>query len=107
MLGTLEPPREIRWSALRAELRAVYERSLTPIVLPGAVKLADVVRTVSQMLPEDGIVTNGAGNYAGFRAPLLRVQALPHAARADVGLHGLRSAGGDRCQAGRAQRGRS
>ncbi len=66
MLGTLEPPREIRWSALRAELRAVYERGLTPIVLPGAVKLADVVRTVSQMLPEDGIVTNGAGNYAAF-----------------------------------------
>ena len=36
------------------------------MLLPGAVKLADVVRTVSQMLPEDGIVTNGAGNYAAF-----------------------------------------
>jgi acetolactate synthase-1/2/3 large subunit len=28
--------------------------------------MAEVVRTVSQMLPDDGIVTNGAGNYAGF-----------------------------------------
>ena len=34
--------------------------------MPGSVKLAEVVRTVSQMLPEDGIVTNGAGNYAAF-----------------------------------------
>ena len=29
-------------------------------------KLADVVRTVSEVLPENGIVTNGAGNYAAF-----------------------------------------
>jgi acetolactate synthase-1/2/3 large subunit len=65
-LGSLQRPSEIRWSALRSELRAAYERSLTPTALPGAVKLADVVRTVSQILPEDGIVTNGAGNYAAF-----------------------------------------
>ena len=34
--------------------------------MPGAVKFAEVVRTVSEMLPENGIVTNGAGNYAAF-----------------------------------------
>jgi acetolactate synthase I/II/III large subunit len=66
MLARLEPPANIPWSEQRADLRATYERSLTPIALPGAVKLAEVVRTVSQMLPEDGIVTNGAGNYAAF-----------------------------------------
>jgi acetolactate synthase-1/2/3 large subunit len=66
LLATLEPPASMPWSGLRAELRASYEASLEPIALPGAVKLADVVRTVSQMLPEDGIVTNGAGNYAAF-----------------------------------------
>jgi len=65
-LGRIEPPASIAWSGLRAELRASYEKSLEPIALPGAVKLADVVRTVSRMLPEDGIVTNGAGNYAAF-----------------------------------------
>src|SRR5262245_13215081 len=54
MLGSLQAPAKIAWSALRAELRAAYEKSLTPIALPGAVKLADVVRGVSQMLPEDG-----------------------------------------------------
>ena len=28
--------------------------------------MADVMRTVSELLPENGIVTNGAGNYAAF-----------------------------------------
>jgi acetolactate synthase-1/2/3 large subunit len=65
-LGRLEPPARVAWSALRAELRAAYEKSLEPLPLPGNVKLAEVVRIVSRMLPEDGIVTNGAGNFAAF-----------------------------------------
>jgi acetolactate synthase-1/2/3 large subunit len=65
-LGRIEPPPSPPWSGMRAELRAGYEKSREPLALPGAVRLADVVRTVSSMLPEDGIVTNGAGNYAAF-----------------------------------------
>jgi acetolactate synthase-1/2/3 large subunit len=66
-LSRLEPHQgRIAWSGLRAELRAAYERSLVPVPLPGDVKLAEVVRTVSRMLPEDGFVTNGGGNYAAF-----------------------------------------
>ncbi len=65
-LGRLEPPARIPWGAQRAELRAAYEASLTPIPMPGAVKFPEVVRTVSELLPENGIVTNGAGNYAAF-----------------------------------------
>ena len=65
-LGRLEPPARIAWSGLRAELRAAYERSLQPVPLPGNVRLAEVVRTLSRMLPEDGILTNGAGNFAAF-----------------------------------------
>ena len=65
-LGRLEPPAKIGWAGLRAELRAAYEKSLEPVALPGKVKLAEVVRTVSKMLPEDGILANGAGNFAAF-----------------------------------------
>jgi acetolactate synthase-1/2/3 large subunit len=65
-LGRLEAPAGVAWSGSRAELRAGYERSLEPIALPGAVSFADVVRTVSRLLPEDGIVTNGAGNFSAF-----------------------------------------
>jgi acetolactate synthase I/II/III large subunit len=65
-LGRLEAPKSVAWSARRAELRSGYEKSLEPTPLPGAVKFADVVRSVSRMLPEDGIVTNGAGNFSAF-----------------------------------------
>ena len=65
-LGRLEPPAKIAWAGRRAELRAAYEQSLKPISLPGAVKMADVIRAVSELLPENGIVTNGAGNFAAF-----------------------------------------
>jgi acetolactate synthase-1/2/3 large subunit len=65
-LAKMEAPAAKPWSERRAELRTAYEKSLEPRVLPGAVKLPDVVRAVSRMLPDDGIVTNGAGNYAAF-----------------------------------------
>jgi acetolactate synthase-1/2/3 large subunit len=65
-LGRLEPPGRMAWGHRRAELRAAYEQTLQPIPLPGAVKMADVVRTVSELLPENGILTNGAGNFAAF-----------------------------------------
>jgi acetolactate synthase I/II/III large subunit len=65
-LADLSPPAKISWLDHRAALRAAYETSLQPVALPGAVKLADVVRTASALLPADTIVTNGAGNYAAF-----------------------------------------
>ena len=65
-LAGLQPPAKIAWSSRRAELRAAYEQSRQPIQLPGAEQMADVIRTVSELLPENGIVTNGAGNFAAF-----------------------------------------
>ena len=65
-LEQLTPPIERAWSALRKDARAAYEAFSTPIQTPGAVKLEQVVRQVSELLPEDAIVTNGAGNYTGF-----------------------------------------
>ncbi|AHB49216.1 thiamine pyrophosphate protein [Hyphomicrobium nitrativorans NL23] len=60
-------PRETesrRWGGYRLDLRAAYEASLAPRPTPGALKLEDVVTAVSTLLPENGIVTNGAGNYS-------------------------------------------
>ena len=65
-LGALKQPAAIGWSGRRAALRAAYEKTLEPIALPGAVKLAEVMRTLSELLPEDGILANGAGNFAAF-----------------------------------------
>jgi len=62
--GTATRARERPWSRFRSDLRAAYEASLVPRATPGAVKMEDVVATVSSLLPAGGIVTNGAGNYS-------------------------------------------
>ena len=65
-LARLKPPAKTRWSRLRRDLRAAYERSLKPLATAGAVRLEEVIAALSRELPDDAIVTNGAGNYAGF-----------------------------------------
>lgn len=66
LLGRLPTPVAKPWSAHRAALRQSYLGYIAPVATPGLVRLEEVVKTVSDMLPEDGIVTNGAGNYAAF-----------------------------------------
>jgi len=52
------------WSRFRSDLRAAYDASLVPRATPGALRMEDVVSTVSALLPESGLITNGAGNYS-------------------------------------------
>jgi acetolactate synthase-1/2/3 large subunit len=65
-LARMKPPPRHRWARLRRDLRTSYERWLKPIPTPGSVKLEEVIATLSRELPEDAILTNGAGNYAAF-----------------------------------------
>ncbi|MEO8420000.1 MAG: thiamine pyrophosphate-binding protein [Hyphomicrobium sp.] len=65
-LARLKPPAKMRWSRMRRDLRTGYERSLKPVATVGAVRLEEVIAALSRELPEDAIVTNGAGNYAAF-----------------------------------------
>ena len=76
-LARLKPPAKIRWSRLRRDLRAAYERSLKPVATTGAVRLEEVIATLSCELPDDAIVTNGAGNYAGFLHRYFQYKAWP------------------------------
>lgn len=55
-----------RWPEWRAELRGVYEAFSAPVEVTGAVNLSHVFRWLSEALPADAIVTNGAGNFAGW-----------------------------------------
>jgi acetolactate synthase-1/2/3 large subunit len=66
VLEKLSVPKDPPWKAWRTELRAACEAVWAPVATPGAVKLEEVIRTVSEMLPADGIVSNGAGNFAAF-----------------------------------------
>jgi acetolactate synthase-1/2/3 large subunit len=54
------------WADWAAAARADCEAWQRPRPTPGAVRLEEVVRWLSDHLPEGAIVANGAGNYAAF-----------------------------------------
>lgn len=55
--------RSLDW---QQKARSAYTRWITPKPTPGEVKMEQVVRWLSDHLPETAIVTNGAGNYAAW-----------------------------------------
>ncbi len=54
------------WSAWATSARADYDAWITPHETPGDVKLEQVITWLSETLPSDAILTNGAGNYAAW-----------------------------------------
>ncbi len=54
------------WAKWTTAARADYEAWQRPVETPGAVKMEAVIGWLSDNLPEDAILTNGAGNYAAF-----------------------------------------
>lgn len=57
-------PVEGSWSSWRASCRAAFERSLFAPDQPSPVDMGKVTAHLREVLPEDVIVTNGAGNFA-------------------------------------------
>ncbi|MCY4548236.1 MAG: thiamine pyrophosphate-binding protein [Defluviicoccus sp.] len=79
-LAALEPIADPPWAERRAAMRAAYEAFAEPTDMPGTLDLAQAVRHLEGVLPEDAIVASGAGNfsqwlhrfhrYRGFRTQL-------------------------------------
>ncbi|HEY0442192.1 MAG TPA: thiamine pyrophosphate-dependent enzyme, partial [Xanthobacteraceae bacterium] len=64
-LEALQPPNEIRWRARTDELHASYLAwTEKPNPQPGRVNMGDAMLYLRGALPEDAIITNGAGNFA-------------------------------------------
>ena len=76
-LAKRDAPAHPDWADWTKAARADYLDWVTPRETPGAVKLEQVIHTLSDHLPEDAIVTNGAGNYAAFLHRYLRARAFP------------------------------
>jgi acetolactate synthase-1/2/3 large subunit len=55
-----------RWKAHVEAGRAAYLKNIEPNQQPGAVNMTEVIAWLNKRLPDDVIVTNGAGNYAAF-----------------------------------------
>jgi acetolactate synthase I/II/III large subunit len=66
-LEGLQPPNEIAWKGEAATAHADYlawTEKATP--QPGAVNLGEIMIWLRENLPSDAIITNGAGNFAGW-----------------------------------------
>ncbi|MDF3607211.1 thiamine pyrophosphate-binding protein [Paracoccus sp. DMF-8] len=61
-----DQPAPRRWDEWTASLRAAYEGWQQLRTTPGAVRMEQVIRWLSDNLPDDAVLTNGAGNYASF-----------------------------------------
>ncbi len=76
-LAKRDAPDHADWSDWTRAAREDYLDWVRPRETPGAVKLEQVIAQLSDALPEEAIVTNGAGNYAAFLHRYLRARAFP------------------------------
>ncbi|MCC5975761.1 MAG: thiamine pyrophosphate-binding protein [Rubellimicrobium sp.] len=65
------------WADWTGSARADFESWLAPVRTPGDVRQEEVIGWLSETLPEDAIVTNGAGNYATWLQRYFRFRAFP------------------------------
>ncbi|MEM1288111.1 MAG: thiamine pyrophosphate-binding protein [Pseudomonadota bacterium] len=73
------------------QARRSYEDWQQPIKTPGDLKFEDVIFYLNENLPDDAILTNGAGNYAGwlhryYRFRSFRTQLAPTSGSMGYGL---------------------
>lgn len=82
-LESLEPPPDLPWSGQAEQARADYlahqqSEAVTPL------DMAQVVRTLQRLAPEDTIYTNGAGNFSGWLHRFLQYPGLQHHGRTQL-----------------------
>ena len=84
-------PSPPRWAAATAAAHADFDEYCRPVPIVGSLQLPEIVALLdSELLGPDALVTNGAGNYAGFlhaspaRPPFSQRAASWRAAAADV-----------------------
>ena len=70
------------WAVASRQARSEYEEWRVPRPMPGNVQYGEIIQWLSKMLPEDAIVTNGAGNFASwlhrhFQHKAFRTQLAP------------------------------
>ena len=63
-LEVLTAPPQVPWKAWAEAAHADYLGNLQPQALPGAIDLHAIVQCLQKHLPEDAVLTNGAGNFA-------------------------------------------
>ncbi|MBE9553338.1 MAG: thiamine pyrophosphate-binding protein [Proteobacteria bacterium] len=80
--SALKPVEQRAWDDWTSAARTDYLRFVEPMANPGPVQMAEIVSWLNEKLPEDAILTNGAGNYSiwphrFYRWSRYRTQAAP------------------------------
>ncbi len=65
-LEVLTAPPEVPWVAWTEAAHADYEANFVPQALPGEIDMPAIVGVLKKHLPDDAVLTNGAGNFAGW-----------------------------------------
>ena len=65
-LEVLTAPPSVTWEAWSAAANADYLANMAPQALPGEIDMPAIVACLQQHLPDDAVVTNGAGNFASW-----------------------------------------
>jgi acetolactate synthase-1/2/3 large subunit len=65
-LEGLQPPVAINWAEATRTAHQSYLAWSAPVTNPGPVQLSQVIAWLSQRLPDDAVITNGAGNYSAW-----------------------------------------
>ena len=78
----MKPVEDRVWDDWAGAARADYLRFAEPVPMPGPLQMAEIVAWLNDNLPEDSILTNGAGNYSiwlhrFYRWSRYRTQAAP------------------------------
>ena len=82
-LETLAAPTSVPWAAHTAAANADYLATYdAPEVQP--LDMAQVVKTITRLAPEDTVYTNGAGNFAGWMHRYIRYPGLQHQGRTQL-----------------------
>lgn len=63
-LSTIDPGRD--WKAQAEAAHADFEAFIQPVQVTGAVNMSHVIRHLGEVLGDDAILTNGAGNFAAW-----------------------------------------
>ncbi len=65
-LEVLTAPVSLPWEAWTQSAHQDYLGNLVPQTMPGDINMPAIVNTISQLLPADAVLTNGAGNFASW-----------------------------------------
>jgi len=70
-------PVRVTWRTIRRDARTEYESFAKPVIAPGGINPAEIFAWLSQRLPPDAILCNGAGNYAAWLHRFYRYRGYP------------------------------